>query len=146
MIIEETKDVDLIKKVLCDHEIYDRISDDNCPDSSYFEPPMDCKYIAGYVGDELIGIMIYHYVNERLKCHFQVLKKYRSYANQFARMALGEAKNVSIYAEIPTCYPEVIRFAKELGFKLVGRIKKARLKHGIWTDLEIMRRDNGICI
>jgi hypothetical protein len=146
VIVKETKDIDLIKKILLEPEIYDRISDDLCPPVDKFEPPLNVVYLAGFVDAEIIGLMIYDYVNEQLKCHLQVLKKYRAYANQFARMAFGEVKNASIIAEIPTCYPEVIRFAQELGFNQVGKIEKARLKHGSWYDLNIMRRENGICI
>jgi hypothetical protein len=54
----------------------------------------------------------------------------------------GEAKNASIYAEIPKCFPEVIRFAKDLHFKKVGEIISGHLKNGSFYDVEILRLEN----
>jgi len=139
--IKETKDVNEIKKVLCHRDIYNCIADDNCPDSSEFEPPMDAQYIAGYVDSDIIGLMIYHKVTGGLKCHIQVLPEFRKkYAREFARIALGEAKNAIIYSEIPTCYPNVISFAKEFGFTETGIIKDSYPKNGVNYDVIEMRR------
>lgn len=146
MIIAETKDIDLIKSVLCHPEIYERINGDGSPKREDFEPPLDIQYIAGYVDSDIIGLMIYHTVNGRIECHLQVLPEYRQkYARKFARMAFsfGEAKNATIFAEIPECYPEVIRFAKDLNFRKFGTIIEGRSKGGILYDVEILRLENG---
>ena len=146
--VRETKDITEIKSVLCHPVIYDCISDDNCPTSDKFEPPMGAQYIAGYVDNDIIGLMIYHRVTEGLKCHIQVLPEYRKlYSREFAQMALkfGEAKNATIFSEIPVCYPNVIKIAKEFGFKQIGIIRENYLKNGINFDVIKFRKGHGIC-
>jgi len=147
MIIKETKDINEIKKVLCHPDIYGCIADDFCPESKDFEPPLEALYIAGYVDSDIIGLMIYHRLEDGLKCHIQVIPEYRKqYARQFARMALdiGEAKNSLIYSEIPTCYPNVIKFAKDFGFTEIGSIKDDYQKDGKLYDVIKLRLDNVI--
>lgn len=143
--IRETKDVAVIKSVLCNPDIYRCISDDNSPVPDDFEPPLDAEYIAGCVGDDIIGMMIYHERTGRLKCHIQVLPEYRKeYARQFARMALGRAKNATIYAEIPDCFPNVLAFAKSFGFEETGEIRSDYVRDGISHDVITVRLDNGV--
>lgn len=144
MLVTETKDINVIKRVLCDPEIYELINDDSSPDMRDFEPPItdDIRYIAGFVKGDIIGIMIYHTINEHVKLHIQVLPEFRKeYAREFARIALefGKAKNVIIYSEIPDCYPNVISFAKEFGFTETGSIKNDYIKNGVEHDVIIMR-------
>ena len=142
MIVKQTLDIAEIKKILCHPEIFKRISDDYSIPINEFEPPLECEYIAGYVNSNIIGLMIYNKVNERVKCHFQVLPEFRfKYSRQFVRMALdiGKAKNASIYAEIPNCYPEVVNFAKKSGFKIVGKIVNSCKKSGLFYDDIILR-------
>jgi len=147
VIARETKNIKEIKSILCHPEIYERISDDDSMAADEFEPPLDVEYIAGYVNSDIIGIAIYNDIKEGVKFHFQVLPEYRGkYSKTFARMALdvGRAKNASIYAEIPSCYPEVIKFAEYLSFKIVGNIEKHRKKFGKFHDVIILRLENGI--
>lgn len=148
MIVVNTTNIDDIKTILCNPDIYDCISNDNCPSSEHFEPPKTAQYIAGYVDNKIIALMIYHKVEEGLKCHIQVLPEYRKkYAREFARIALefGEAKNAIIYSEIPTCFPNVIRFAKEVGFTETGRIKESYPKNGMKHDVIKLRKENVVC-
>jgi len=144
--VKETKDKDEIKKILCHPEIYERIKDDNCPECQNFNPPDWAVYIGGYLGNDIIGLMIYHKENGELKCHFQVLPEHRKHALQLARMAFdfGEAKNASIYAEIPECYPEVVFFAKRLGFRKSGVIKRGHKTNGQLYDVIRLRLHRGI--
>ncbi len=142
--MQEIKNTDEIKKVLCHPEIYDLINDDNSPDVENCNIPLtsDIEYIGGFVEGDIIGIMIYHTTNKGVELHIQVLPEYRKeYAREFARMALkfGEAKNAYIYSEIPICYPNVISFAKEFGFTESGSIKDNYVKNGIKHDVIIMR-------
>ena len=130
----EIKSDEEIKAILCHPEIYPRISDDRSPPPIDFDPPDSAKYIAGYVDGDIIGLMVYHKTDLGLKCHFQVLPEYRQkYSREFARMALdfGEAKNASIYAEVADCYPDVIRFAKDMGFKREGYAENVSIKNGV---------------
>lgn len=146
MDIRETRDETEIKKIILDDSVFYRVTDDTCRDFKYFEIPEDYQFIGGYVGGEIIGLMVYHLKNKKLMCHFMVLAEYRNkYAKELARMALnfGRAKNASIYAEIPTLFKETIFFAKSVGFKLVDTIDKARKINGKLYDLKVLRRENG---
>jgi hypothetical protein len=114
-----------------------------------FEPPMGAgvQYVAGLVDSAIIGLMIYHDVGNKVKCHIQVLPEYRKdHAREFARIALnfGKAKNAIVYAEIPDCYPNVLRFAEKVGFYKTGNIKDDYTKDGVTHDVIILRLRNVI--
>lgn len=150
MVIHEINDPDLIKRVLCHPEIYSCIIDDACPGRDEFEPPIHptIQYVAGFVGGDIIGVMIYHDKGDMIKTHIQVLPVYREqYAREFARMALnfGKAKNAMLYAEIPECFPNVKRFAESFGFKETGKTPNGRKINGIIHDVAVMRLDNHGC-
>lgn len=145
--IVEISDKEEIRKVLCHPVIYECIKSDDNPGPEEFTPPDDATYVSGYVDGEIIGIMVYHQVEEGLKCHINVLPEYRKqYSTKFARMAFdfGEAKNAVIYAEIPECYPNVLSFAKCFGFVETGIIKEKHAKNGVLNNVIKMRLDNVI--
>jgi len=149
MIIHETNDANIIKSVLCHPEIYGCISCDESMPADEFEPPISSKiqYVAGFVDGAIIGLMIYHDVDDKVKCHIQVLPEYRKEcAKKFARMALnfGKAKNAIVYAEIPVCYPNVLRFSKAVGFFETGRIIDGYAKNGENHNVIIVRLKNGV--
>ncbi len=149
MIVESTDDIGLIKSILCHPEIYKTIIDDNCPPAEEFTPPMeDHNYIVGIYGNEAVGIMVYHWIDDKYYCHIQVLPEFRKdHALSFARMALdiGLAKNLPIYAEIPCIYGNVVRFAESFGFKCIGIKEDAHLQDGKLSDIKVLRNDHGIC-
>ena len=149
MIIHAINDIELIKSVLCHPEIYGCIACDKSMPADEFEPPISegVQYVAGFVDGAIIGLMIYHDVGGEVKCHIQVLPEYRKeYAKKFARIALffGKAKNAIVYAEIPDCYPNVLRFAKDVGFFETGKIINDHIKDGVNYDVTIVRLKNGV--
>jgi len=149
MIIREVNDPELIKEVLCHPEIYGCIACDNSMPAEEFHPPITegVQYVAGFEKNAIIGLMIYHDVGGEVKCHIQVLPEFRKeHAKKFARMALnhGKAKNASIYAEIPVCYPNVLSFSKSFGFYEAGTIKDSYQKDGENHDVTIVRLKNGV--
>ena len=147
MNVFETIDVEEIKSVLCHPEIYPCISQDGNPTADEYEPPMNVRYVGGYVDGVIMGIMIYHPYKDGLKCHVQVLPAFREkYAKEFGRIVLnfGEAKNAIIYADIPTCYPNVLAFAKGFGFEITGSIKDNYIRDGQSFDAITMRLNHGI--
>jgi len=137
LIIKEITNHDLIKSILCHPDIYKCIyhgDEISAEDREIEDGP---QYIAGFVDGAIIGIVIYHICNGYIKSHIQVLPEYRKeHAIRFARMALnfGRAKNATVYAEIPERFPNVVSFAKRVGFTELG------IKEGKY----ILRRDNGI--
>lgn len=127
------------KAILCHPEIYDTISDDNAPPADKFNPPSDCQYIGGFVKGELIAIMVYHEYKESIKCHVQVLPTHRAdHAREFGTKALGLKEGLTIYADIPTIYPNVLKFAQSFGFKIIDNIEKTGIKNGIPFDSKLL--------
>ena len=119
------------KLVLCHPEIYETISDDNSPPASEFNPPDNCEYIGGFVDGDLIGVMIYHTYKESIKCHVQVLPTHRAdHAREFGTKALGLKRGLTIYADIPEIYPNVLKFAQSFGFKIIDTLIKSGVKNG----------------
>lgn len=148
MIIRDTKDIELIKSILCHPEIYKRIGNDDAPSANKFEPPLNVQYLAGFVNNAIMGLGIYIHYTGFMLFHFQVLPEYReNHAKMFARMTLDhrEVKNARIYTEIPQCHPDVMLFALSIGFTVVGGIIKGRKKNGTYHDVAILRLKNGIC-
>ncbi len=145
MKMQVINDIDEIAKILKDPRIYEVISDDDDPPADQFEIPLTgYEYVAGYVEDEIIGVMVYHQETGRLECHIQVLPEYRpQYARDFAAQALayGKANGQPIFAEIPACYPNVIRFAESFGFQIIANQPDAYTKHGKASDLLTLRCD-----
>jgi len=128
------------KDVLCDPEIFSVISDDNAPSIKEFEPPQDCEYLGGFVGDELIGVMVYHTFRESIKCHVQVLPAHRAdHAIEFGNKALNFKKGLTIYADIPEIYPNVLKFAESFGFEIIDNIANTGIKDGKPFNSHLLR-------
>ena len=131
------------KLVLGHPEIYDVITNDDAPPIEDYEPSKDCEYIGGFVKGELIAVMVYHKFRESIKCHVQVLPTHRAdHAMEFGRLALSLKDDLTIYAEIPQIYPNVLKFAKLFGFKIIDVIANAGIKNGESFDSYLLRLDN----
>jgi RimJ/RimL family protein N-acetyltransferase len=125
--------------VLCHPEIYEVIGGDGKPPIDEYEPPMQgAIYLVGYVEDNPMACMIYHQDNQWCWwCHVQVLPAYRDeYAKEFGEKVLDWAftnipKCRKINAQIPTCYPNVIKFAQLFGFEIEGLNQDSYLKDGV---------------
>lgn len=150
MIVRETACRGEIEKILLDPVIYDCISDDNCPSIEEFKAPIGkgYTYIGGYSNNQIFGVMIYHNKNGKTYCHIQVLPEYRAeFAQEFAKKALDEQLQYGdeVWAEIPTCYDNVLRFALSFGFRQVDKQKDAYLKNGEKSDIIVLRYNHGLC-
>lgn len=117
------------EKVLLNPEIYDRISDDDCP--LILELP-EMDYLGGFVDGELASVTIFHPFRDGMKIHFNVLKEYRSKADFLLDASM--VYDCPIYVEIPTLYPEVINYAKHHGFKEISRRFNTYRKNGKLYD------------
>lgn len=150
MIIRETVCRGEIEKILLDPVIYDCISDDNCPPIEEFKAPIGkgYTYIGGYSNNQIFGVMIYHNKSGKTYCHIQVLPEYRAeFSQEFAKKALDEQLQYGdeVWAEIPTCYDNVLRFALSFGFRQVDKQKDAYLKNGEKSDIIVLRYNHGLC-
>jgi len=141
MIVKETSNLEDIKAVLCHPEIYDCITDDNSPDVSEFEPPINDSYlyVGGYAKGEIIALMVYHRYLDGNECHVQVLPQFRKeYAKEFGEQSLLFRGTLPLYAEIPDLYKNVLAFAKLNGFEVISS-KSGFIKNGIEYPISVLR-------
>lgn len=144
MITRETKDKGEIKSVLCHPAIWDTIATgvDMLPDD--FDPPIskEYEYLGGYVDDEIMALMVYHIVDGIVKVHVQVLPEYRKdYALEFGKKAIENGEKYGqLYAEIPTCYPNVLEFAALNGFEHTGTRDNEYKRNGLYYDVHELER------
>lgn len=139
---EVTKDADIIKLILCHPAIYATIGGDKAPLPEQFEPPIsdDFEYLAGYVDDQPMALMVYHFLPDKTKVHVQVLPEFRkSHSRDFGRAAMAHGSQYgTLHADIPVCYPNVVLFAKQNGFKETGIRQWSYSKGGLlWNVLEM---------
>lgn len=142
LLAKETTSLEDIKTVLCHPEIYDCITDDNSPDVSEFEPPIndDYLYIGGYAKGEIIALMVYHRYLDGNECHVQVLPEHRKeYAKDFGEQSLVFRGTRPLYAKIPEMYKNVLEFAICFGFEIIDKHKNSFIKNGISYDDNILR-------
>lgn len=118
--------IDDICIILYDDEIYDRVTDDNCPKKEDFNLPdiSNIDVLGGYIDNKIVGLFMVH----DSKLHFMVLKKHRKYARSFLQKCL-KLYEKPVYCEIPVLYNCVINFAKKSGFKLIAILKDAHTKN-----------------
>ena len=142
MIIKETFNTEDIKDVLCHPAIYDSITDDNCKPVEDFEPPItdDYRYIVGYVKGAPIAVMVYHTYRDGNECHVQVLPEYRKeYAKQFGQQSLEFRGTVPLYAEIPSLYVNVLKFALLNNFEVIDIIDDGYIKNGVSHLVNVLK-------
>ena len=115
-----------INTVIYDDEIYDRITDDNCPPKEEFKTPTEgYEAVGGYVNGKIASIFVVH----DTKMHFMVLKPFRKYASKLWIQTIG-FKPCSGYCEVPELYRSLINFAKKHGFKETSIKQDAHKKNG----------------
>lgn len=143
LIIQRTRDIDLIKTVLCHPEIYPCIGDDSSPAVEDYEPEMDSEFIIGVTQSKVIALAIYTLHAWGKEMHIQVIPQYRKeYARKFARGALRFNHDV-LFAKVPMCFSNVIAFAKEFNFNEIDIVKDGYKKGDITADIKILRREIG---
>ena len=142
MIIKQSFNVEDIKDVLCHPAIYDSITDDNCQKLEDFEPPItdDYRYVVGYVKGAPIAVMVYHTYKDGNECHVQVLPEYRKeYAKQFGQQSLEFRGTVPLYAEIPSLYENVLKFALLNNFEVIDIIDDGYIKNGVKHLVNVLK-------
>lgn len=123
-----------IDRIIYDPEIYDRISDDNCPKLYDFKMDYSAHFIAGHVGESLASLFIVH----GEKMHYMVLKPQRRHAKELLDASF-KLWPYPVYVEIPSFYRSVINFAKKYGFTQTSIEKNAHLKNGRAYDVHTLR-------
>lgn len=135
--IKQTKDYEMIKKMLIeDKELFERISDDYTDISKY--DPSKSEWLGWFDGDECKALLSIHEENAVvLNIHIHIPAKNRG-KDSFA-MGNGLLRHlektclkrfVKINAKIPQIYPDVIKYAEKNGFEIEGIDKMSYIKKG----------------
>lgn len=138
MITTELIDPEEASEVLDDPRIFEVITDDHCPDK--IEWPSDCTYIGGYVNREIASVCIAHHTERGYQYHVQILPEYREHKDELLEQALEMALDMygTLWCEIPDLYPNVLKVAKDFGFREVETLKDNYLKNGVLYDSRIL--------
>ena len=136
MIAAKVSTYDEVCTVIYDDEIYDRITDDNCPTKDKFVMPC-CGYeaVTGFVDEQIASLFT---VEEDSNMHFMVLKKFRKHADELWRESF-KLLHKSGYCNVASKYMSLINFAKKRGFKEVEVVPKAYSKNNKLYDLHILK-------
>lgn len=118
-----------IDKIFFDEEIFDKISDDNCPKKENFIIPYDSfRWFGVYLENNIIGLVMLEPNNYM---HFQLLKEYRSKFLNEALEKVFDALEKPIFLEIPALYKNAVLVAKRHQFKENGVSDFIFKKNGI---------------
>ena len=133
LVVKETTNIDEIKTILCDPDIYGRITSDKGDRLDKDSLPFNenYKYIAGYEGSNILGLSIFCKQGDITILHYQVLPEYRKeYARKFALESLKFKGENPLFTITPNCYRSVINFALNLGFEFYGTHNELFTKNG----------------
>ena len=144
LIIERTRDVDLISSILTDEDIFDSISEDGS-EAGDFKPDVDSElWIKIECDNDLIGVCNFHATNKiTIQGHIHILKQYRrehslKAANKIYIWLLNNSAFLKLVVEIPSCHTNVMKYCKAIGFNLEGINRESYLKNGKALDQALL--------
>lgn len=142
MKVEVCEDLEIVKEILFDDEMWDRCTDDYAVKDESILGRMGCLWMACYDNDQLLGIAsVGHGSNSSVDVHIHIPKKNRG--RQTRKMGLCFLKWIKDHAiqqvhkmntKIPVIYPDVVRYAHSLGFVDEGVDTKSIMKNGELID------------
>jgi hypothetical protein len=136
VIVESTIDVERIKRILSDPWLADRITEDGAGE---IEIPIDDSVV--YLVDENdSGVFIIKQLGAiEAEIHINMTQEGRKVATEFATECLSVIWNGTVLkklvAQIPECYPDVIRFAEKMGLKREGVNEGSYLKGRLFNKV-----------
>lgn len=135
MELKVTNNKEEIEGFIKREEIFKKASHDCEIDKDSINIPIgDVIYIAGYDGDDILGLSCFHQFKDGLKFHPYVLRKYNLKGREFVEKSIGMVK-CNLYVEIPKDDKLLFNLAKKLGFDSIANNKANRI---------LMRLKNGI--
>lgn len=141
-----TKDTDRIKKILLDQELFDRVSDDGFYGELLIKED-DNIYL---INDKDTALFIFEpFTSICWWLHVNVLRHDRGMAKEYTNDAISWAFTngaEKLIASIPEVFPDVIGFAKKMGFTrecvITNSIKKKGIMYNqVIFSLEKMKWD-----
>lgn len=146
MIIERTRDIDLINTVMFNDDIFDVISEDGVEKDRQRFDVYNEYWLKVMVNNELIGVYNLHHTNtSTLEAHVHILPEFRGSHSQDSILKVYEwlFKNcgdevVKFISNIPVIYPNVLKFCLSNGFTHEGINRKSYLKNGVVHDVDMV--------
>jgi len=142
--IERTYDSDLVRFVLSDEELLFRSGAD---DLNVFDPENQegIIYLSVYLGDEIIGVNVFHPFNNFVcaQGHVNYLPKFwGSGLEEYTKESISWIFNNTDYQKIvcfaPEYYPEVEKHAALCGLKVDCTLNKSSIFKGNLMDQKLM--------
>lgn len=138
MILEPTEDLELIKEIVTDPEIWERFAEEGV-DKETFYPFIDSGtgWLLCISEDDICGIILAHIETScSITIHPYLRKKHRGKGRDmmtslFKRFVeQDDSEFVKINAVIPDCYKSTQNFAKRVGFTEEGTSRSSYRKDG----------------
>ena len=143
MNLEPIKDMEVVKSILTDPEMWARIREDDNELEDFEVPDNDeLLWLGIYTDDGLAGLFFIHNLSlTTIQLHAHILEPFRAkYAKEAGRLVIAYfAYEMSdrinkLIAEIPVCYPDVYHFSLKNGLKDEGINRASILKNGEFMD------------
>lgn len=140
MIAKETKDMREIKSIIFHPSIHSKIEDDE--NKVVDLPVKDAKYIGCYVDDNIVGVGMYHKVEDVTVCHMHILKEHRKTIGlDFGKEALKQSPDNILYTNIDETLGNIMKYVELLGFKPFDIVKDCIKKGGKSLAVHVYKID-----
>ena len=144
MILQPTENVDLIKEIMTNDEIWEKIKEDGF-DKDEFTPiiPKNVIILVAIV-DSVIGLHRFTNTGDKILYHPILLKKFRKdYGREFfdkgIKWFFEKTQYSRLYAEIPVTDKSTINLAKHLNFNEITTIQNGVKKNNKFIYLKVLR-------
>jgi len=144
MILAPTEDLALIKEIMTDSEIWEKIKEDGY-DKNDFAPCIPKKVIISpAIVDSVIGLHRFTNHGDRILYHPILLKPYRKqhgreFFDKGIKWFFDKTQYSTLHAEIPITDKSTINLAKHLNFNEITTIKNGVKKNNKFIDLQVLR-------
>lgn len=136
-------DIDYVKSVMLDPEMWERSSNDNTRGRIEDIP---CIWLCAYLGDKRVGLCsVLGQGGTAVEIHIHIPKRYRGSGTlEMGKLFLNWIKDNSvgginkINTQVPEIYKDVIMFASKLGFSKEGVNRLSISKNGKIMDMVYM--------
>ena len=146
MILELTNDPDLVRSLMTDSDIWEKIKEDGIEKDSFYPTIRGHVIMLSAIVDEPIGLHQFTDHGDKVLYHPILLKQFRKqYGREFFKLGIkwffDNTKCSKLTAEIPVTDKSTINLAKHLNFNEISTIKNGVSKNNKFIDLKVLRLD-----
>jgi len=149
VILELTRDTDLVREIMTDEEIWEKIREDGYSRLNFNPVIPDNVIILAARTQKVIGLHRFTRYKDRVLFHPVLLKQYRK---EFGRQFFDEGLKWffdntdfnALEAEIPATHKATLNLAKHLNFKEIGTIQNGVKKDNKTIDLKVLRLEKWV--